>query len=108
MTRKATAKSAEANAAVLSRAAGLDQRFKMSASVASLPSNYAATACLSFFVARVGARWGSGDTQCCNRYEPLSMPPPNGFASVSKELYFALLQHLASRSTLPFESPQAL
>ena len=50
MTRKATAKSAEANAAVLSRAAGLDQRFKMSASVAGFPSIYAATACLSFFV----------------------------------------------------------
>ena len=49
MTRKATAKSAEANAAVLSRAAGLDQRFKMSASVAGFPSIYIATACLSFF-----------------------------------------------------------
>ena len=48
MTRKAAAKRSEADAAVLSRAAGLDQRFKMSASVAGFPSIYAATACLSF------------------------------------------------------------
>ena len=52
MIKKATAKSAEANAAVLSRAAGSDQRLRMSASVAGLPSIYAATACLSFFFAR--------------------------------------------------------
>ncbi len=51
MIRKATAKRSEANAAVRRRAAGLDQRFKMSASVAGFPSIYAATACLSFFVA---------------------------------------------------------
>ena len=50
MIRKATAKRSEANAAVRRRAAGLDQRFKMSASVAGFPSIYAATACLSFFV----------------------------------------------------------
>jgi len=50
MTRKAAAKSSEADAAVLSRAAGLDQRLRMSASVAGLPSIYAATARLSFFV----------------------------------------------------------
>ena len=59
MTRKAAAKRSEANAAVLSRSAGLDQRFKMSASVAGLPSIYAATASLSFFLfARVGAHCG--------------------------------------------------
>ena len=51
MIKKATAKSAEANAAVRRRAAGLDQRLRMSASVAGLPSIYIATACLSFFVA---------------------------------------------------------
>ena len=50
MTRKAAAKRSEANAAVRRRAAGLDQRFKMSASVAGFPSINAATACLSFFV----------------------------------------------------------
>ena len=62
MTRKATAKRVEANAAVLSRAAGLDQRFKMSASVAGLPSIYNATACLSFLFALVCAL----RTQCWN------------------------------------------
>ena len=52
MIRKATAKRSEANAAVRRRAAGLDQRFKMSASVAGFPSINAATACLpEFFVA---------------------------------------------------------
>ena len=51
MTRKATAKSSDANAAVRRRSAGLDQRFKMSASVAGFPSINAATACLSFFIA---------------------------------------------------------
>ena len=50
MIRKATAKRSEANAAVCRRSAGLDQRFKMSASVAGFPSINAATACLSFFV----------------------------------------------------------
>ena len=69
MIRKATAKRSEADAAVRRRSTGLDQRFKMSASVAGFPSIYIATACLSFFVARVGARWGSGDTQCCNFYK---------------------------------------
>ena len=49
MIRKATAKRSEANAAVRRRATGLDQRFKMSASVAGFPSINAATACLSFF-----------------------------------------------------------
>ena len=49
MIRKATAKRSEANAAVRRRAAGLDQRFKMSASVAGFPSINAATASLSFF-----------------------------------------------------------
>ena len=38
MTRKAAAKRSEANAAVRRRSAGLDQRFKMSASVAGFPS----------------------------------------------------------------------
>ena len=42
MTRKAAAKRSEANAAVRRRAAGLDQRFKMSASVAGFPSIYIA------------------------------------------------------------------
>ena len=62
MIKKATAKSAEADAAVLSRAAGSDQRFKMSASVAGLPSIYNATACLSFLFALVCAL----RTQCWN------------------------------------------
>ena len=68
MTRKATAKSAEADAAVLSRSAGLDQRLRMSASVAGFPSIYAATACLSFFV---GSRRRAlpRDTQRCNCYK---------------------------------------
>ena len=57
MIKKATAKSAEANAAVRRRAAGLDQRLRMSASVAGLPSIYAATACLpELFCRSVGAR----------------------------------------------------
>ena len=50
MIRKATAKRSEANAAVRRRSTGLDQRFKMSASVAGFPSINAATACLSLFV----------------------------------------------------------
>ncbi len=56
MIRKATAKRSEANAAVLSRSAGLDQRFKMSASVAGFPSINAATASLSFFCSLASAR----------------------------------------------------
>ena len=68
MTRKAAAKSSEADAAVLSRAAGLDQRFKMSASVAGFPSINAATSCLSSCIARVG-RCGHSGIQCCNCYK---------------------------------------
>ena len=48
MTRKAAAKRSEADAAVRRRSAGLDQRLRMSCSVAGFPSIYAATACLSF------------------------------------------------------------
>ena len=51
MIRKATAKRSEANAAVRRRAAGLDQRFKMSASVAGFPSINAATASNLFALA---------------------------------------------------------
>ena len=58
MTRKAAAKRSEANAAVRRRSAGLDQRFKMSASVAGFPSINAATACLSFFCSLSSARCG--------------------------------------------------
>ena len=65
MIKKATAKSAEADAAVLSRAAGSDQRFKMSASVAGFPSIYIATACLSFFVAP-SARRNPSELQAAN------------------------------------------
>ena len=105
MTRKATAKSAEANAAVLSRAAGLDQRFKMSASVAGFPSIYAATACLSFLSARVGAA-GEHSQRCSLQLlqNPDRCSSSHCFASMSRELYFA---RVASPFTLPFESLQA-
>jgi len=89
MTRKAAAKSSEADAAVLSRAAGLDQRLRMSASVAGLPSINAATARLSFWFARVG--W----QRCELRYSVLQLlqilidaSTELCFASMSKELYF--------------------
>ena len=65
MTRKATAKSAEADAAVLSRSAGLDQRLRMSASVAGFPSIYIVTACLSFWI-RSRRRCEHSGTQCCH------------------------------------------
>ena len=104
MTRKAAAKRSEADAAVRRRAAGSDQRFKMSCSVAGLPSIYAATACLSFCSLASALR----STQ---RYSVLQLLQifiaactELCFASMSTELYF---QHLASPFTLPFEPLQA-
>ncbi len=92
MIRKATAKRSEANAAVRRRAAGLDQRFKMSASVAGFPSINAATACLGFLFARVGAR--ALRVLQLLQITPRCLPR----RCESQDLYSALLLQRGSRS----------
>ena len=108
MIRKATAKSAEANAAVRRRSTGLDQRFKMSASVAGLPSIYIAGV-PELFCRSVGARGEHSEVLKVLQLLQIFIAACTGlcFASMSTELYFS---QLASPFTLPFEplQPQEL
>ena len=90
MTRKAAAKRSEANAAVRRRSAGLDQRFKMSASVAGFPSINAATACLGFLY-RSRRRCEHSVLHCLHPgcYKPYRCFRSHCFASMSRELYLS-------------------
>ena len=100
MTRKAAAKRSEANAAVLRRAAGLDQRFKMSASVAGFPSIYIAGV-PELFLSLASAAGEHKVLQLLQIF--IAACSELCFASMSTEQYFELL---ASPFTLPFESLQ--